>query len=204
MPAYTNAAALDLGHDLLSQRPRVQLVARLRVLGHPIVGIDTQDDEVLDGVHGAQNITRLVDRPILTEERLRREEQVLPVLHVDDRELAQRVLVVPRRQIAAELVVAAKDFRWELHERGEPPHLGTEEVWVGDACVRLGHESQLVGTEGPVRRPALDETRLEVQERLIRFELEGGHSAVIADRDRLRFASQSFSVRSTMPPRAAG
>ena len=39
-----------------------------------------------------------------------------------------------------------------------------------------------------MRRPALDETRLEVQERLIRFEREGGNVAIVADRDRFEAA----------------
>jgi hypothetical protein len=36
-----------------------------------------------------------------------------------------------------------------------------------------------------VRRSTLDETRLEIQERLVRFEVEGGNCAIVADRDRL-------------------
>ena len=133
----------------------------------------------------ARRTSPVCRRPTPAQERLGREEKVLPVLHVHDRELAERVLVVPRRQVAAELVIAAENFRRELDERGESPYLRTEEVWVGDAHVGLGHDCQLIGTEGPVRRPALDETRLEIQERLIRFELEGGHRAVLADCDRL-------------------
>ena len=58
-------------------------------------------------------------------------------------------------------------LRRELHERGEPPHIGTEEVRVRDAHVLLGHEQELVGTDGPVRGAALDQAGLEVQERLV-------------------------------------
>ena len=36
-----------------------------------------------------------------------------------------------------------------------------------------------------MRGPALEQARLEVQERLVRFEREGGDVAVLADRDRL-------------------
>jgi hypothetical protein len=39
--------------------------------------------------------------------------------------------------------------------------------------------------DGPVRGPALDEARLEVQVRLLRLELEGGDVAVLADGHRL-------------------
>ena len=121
----------------------------------------------------------------LSHERLLGEEEVLPVLHVHDRKAAQRVLVVPGRQVTADLVVAREELRLEFHERGEPPRLGTEEEGIHEARVRLGHDRELVGAERPMRGSALDEARLEIEERLIDLQLERRDVAVLADRDGL-------------------
>ena len=124
----------------------------------------------------------------LPHEGLVGEEEVLPVLHEDDRKAAERVLVVAGRQVAADLVVAVEELRRELHERREPPHLGVEEVRIGDPRVLLGHDHELVGSDRPVRGSALDQAGLEVQERLVRLEREGRDVAVLADRHRLEVA----------------
>jgi len=58
---------------------------------------------------------------------------------------------VARVDAQDEEVLDGEDLRRELHERGESPFLETEEVRVRDAGVRLGHEQELVGTDGSVR-----------------------------------------------------
>ena len=52
-------------------------------------------------VHRVEQLERLVDLPVVAEERLLGEEEVLAVLHVEDGVRLERVLVVARRDVGA-------------------------------------------------------------------------------------------------------
>ena len=100
------------------------LVTRLRVLRHPVARIDPEDDEVLHGVHGAKDVAGLVDLPVVVPGRPPRGRRGSGRPACRRREVAQRVLVVPGRQVAANPVVAPEELRRKLHQRGESPRFG--------------------------------------------------------------------------------
>ena len=97
-------------HKLFHNRTRISLVTRLGVfLFAALTRVNTDNNEVLDGLHCPQDLTGFLYAPILVLKCFVRKEQVLSVLHVSERVTRQRVLLIPGRQINAQAMVSIKD-----------------------------------------------------------------------------------------------
>ena len=103
--------------------------------------MDADDDEVLDGAHRAQRAAGVVHLPVPAEERVLREKEILAVLHERDGERRERVLVVARGQIDAQLMRAAEDARGKLDQGENWPCSGLRKNGYMRRLIVLAHRA---------------------------------------------------------------
>jgi hypothetical protein len=122
------------------------------------------------------------------QERLLREEEILAVLHVENRVAAERVLVVARRHIHAHEVLPPQNRGVALEDSRKGAGLGALEVREDVADPLGGHEHEHVRPHRPPHTVVVSQARLEVEEWLARLEGKRRRVPVVGDGDRLEVA----------------
>ena len=152
-----------------TQEAAVGAVAGPGVVAHAIGRRHPHHDRLAQRVHLVEAIHRLVHVPLVAAEGLLGEEEVLPVLHVEDGEAAQRVLVVAGRVVDAHRARLA--FEVHLEHVGDLAALLAEEVRPQRAVGLVGRQ-HVVGTLRPRHLVALAQARLELEGPLGELDLE--------------------------------
>src|SRR5262249_28992030 len=110
-----------------------------------------------------------------------REKKVLPILHVGKRVMSQCVLLISGRQVNSQAMATSEDRRFNFDERQEFASRIAEKVGIDGASIFCGHDQQIVRPYCPVQDAILNQTWFEVDEWLLRFDLEGGYSSIAAE-----------------------
>src|SRR6266540_930140 len=108
--------SIDQRLEAFDKKPAVVLVSRHGVLVHPVVRMNSDNDDFLDGVHLIQHVNHFVSPPCVSDERFFLQEQVVPVVHVEDRIPLQRILVVTGRQKNSEAMLNTRGAGERRHQ----------------------------------------------------------------------------------------